>query len=402
MDVPDEYTSGFGLPGHALFDIERTRRVLENKWFLVGARGDVANVGDVFTFRVLDDSYFLVHSDDGEIRCMVNRCAHQSARLFNEPTSRCAASLVCPNHQWSYQRDTGLLRAAPAMGRDFLTTNVGQRSNLTTIATAEIAGMIFACLGDSPSTSDIDEMRDVLAPYTDPFGAEVGGYKLAHHHREVVDANWLLVMINNRECLHCRRNHKGLCDLFDPSSFNGATTPRYAKLFDDAVSRWETLGLEWREKAFVPNDSCRVARYPMQPGFSSITFDGAPASKKCIGPFTGHDESTLSMWFNPNAWVHFASDHIATNWVLPIDDTSCELYTSWIVREDAEEGVDYEIDHLTDVWQVTNAEDVGLCRSMTAGARSSHYRPGPFSPDERFCTQFCDWFMEHSALTTAP
>jgi Rieske 2Fe-2S family protein len=66
------------------------------------------------------------------------------------------------------------------------------------------------------------------------------------------------------------------------------------------------------------------------------------------------------------------------------------------VHEDAEEGVDYDVGHLTDVWRVTNAEDVGLCNSMTQGARSSYYRPGRFAPDEQFCMQFCDWYMRHS------
>ncbi|MFD2739623.1 SRPBCC family protein [Sulfitobacter aestuarii] len=49
------------------------------------------------------------------------------------------------------------------------------------------------------------------------------------------------------------------------------------------------------------------------------------------------------------------------------------------------------------MWKVTNAEDVGLCMSMSDGAKSDHYRPGPFSPDERHCVQFCDWIMKYSA-----
>ena len=91
------------------------------------------------------------------------------------------------------------------------------------------------------------------------------------------------------------------------------------------------------------------------------------------------------------------SDHIATNWVLPLDSFRCVLFTSWIVHKDAVEGVDYTEEHMTDVWRVTNGEDVALCESMSAGTRSKHYRPGPFSEDERFCTQFTDWYMKHSA-----
>jgi Rieske 2Fe-2S family protein len=48
-------------------------------------------------------------------------------------------------------------------------------------------------------------------------------------------------------------------------------------------------------------------------------------------------------------------------------------YSSWIVRDNAVEAEDYYVTHLTDVWKVTNAEDVGLCMSMKSGARSTHY-----------------------------
>ena len=99
-----------------------------------------------------------------------------------------------------------------------------------------------------PSPKAVEAMK--LAAESANFYPDGGGYKLAAHHREVVDANWLLVMVNNRECCHCRANHKGLCKLFDPSSFNGATTPAYQALFDRAIERWEALGLEWQEQPF--------------------------------------------------------------------------------------------------------------------------------------------------------
>ncbi len=391
-----EYTSGFGFPSEVLFDMDRAQRLFDNKWFFVGTRGDVRQQRDYFTFDMLGDQFMLIHGSDGQIRCYVNRCAHQSAKLLRDETGACGASLVCPNHQWSYNIDTGALRGAPVMGRDFMGTDLAARSVLTSIPLREVAGMLFACLGDDPNEDDPDEMATMLAPYTDPFALEKGGYKLAFHHREIVPANWLLIMINNRECCHCRQNHKGLLKLFDPSSFNGATTPAYAAQMSSAIQRWEHLGREWKEQPFSPNDCCRVARYPLEENFQSITFDGEPASKKLIGGWDDYDPSTLSMWFNPNAWIHFTSDHIAANWVLPIDGDTCALYSSWIVHEDAVEGEDYDIDHLTDVWRVTNAEDVELCNSMTAGAKSSYYQPGPFATDERFCTQFADWYMHYS------
>lgn len=391
------FATGFGFPQDVVFDTGRAKRLLAKKWFFVGTRGDVPQVRNFLSFELFDNSYFLLHGSDGVIRCMVNRCSHQSARILKAETGKCAASLICPNHQWAYDLNDGSVRSAPGMGADYAKLPDGLSRGLKQVPLVEVAGMLFACLGEDPSQSDLTEIAGILAPYTDPFGLEKGGYKLAHHHREIVDANWLMVMINNRECCHCNMNHKGLTKLFDPSSFNGGRTPAYEALFDRAISRWDALGLHWEEQAFQPNDCCRVARYPMQESYKSITFDGEPASKKLIGPFTEHDQSTLSIWFNPNAWIHFTSDHIATNWVLPLGQDKCALYSSWIVHEDAVVDEDYNVEHLTDVWKVTNAEDVDLCMSMTSGVRSDHYRPGPFAPDEKFCIQFCDWYMTHSA-----
>ena len=390
------YTSGYGLPAEVLFDVERSRRLLSNRWFFAGTRGDVPRPRDWLTFRVFDDEFFLLHGTDGTIRCFVNRCAHQSARVLRGHHGSSSARLVCPNHQWSYSIDSGELAAAALMGPDFMATELARCSGLTELPVREVAGMLFAGLGDHEALADLDRVDELLAPYTDPFGLDRGGYRLAHHHREVVPANWLLVMVNNRECCHCRQNHKGLLKLFDPSSFNGGHSDAYDALFSAAVERWEDAGRAWKEQAFDAHDSVRVARYPLREGWSSTTFDGAPASTRLIGGWEHHDSSTLSMWFNPNAWVHFTSDHIATNWVLPLDGEHCELYSSWIVHEDAVEGEDYDLDHLTEVWEVTNAEDVDLCNSMTQGAKSAWYRPGPFAPDERFCRQFCDWFMRWS------
>lgn len=390
------YVSGYSFPADVLFDVERSKRLLRSKWFFVGTRGDVPQPRDWMTFEIFDDEFFLVHETGGEIRCFVNRCAHQSARLVRGQTGSCGPNLVCPNHQWTYDIGTGGLKAAQMMGQGFAKTEQGQASYLDQIPVREIAGMLFACLDAGASPADLDRVQDVLAPYVDPFGLGHGGYKLAHHDREVVPANWLLVMINNRECCHCRVNHKGLMEVFDASSFNGASSPAYDKLLSDSAHRWDELGIAWEEQAFEPDDYCRVARYPMLDGHKSITFDGKPASKKLIGPWKTYDASTLSIWLNPNAWIHFTSDHIATNWVLPLDGERCALYTSWIVHQDAVEGTDYNLDHLTDVWRITNSEDVELCNSMTRGAQSSYHRPGPFSEDERFCKQFCDWYMRYS------
>jgi len=358
-----QYKSGYGFPQEVYFDLKRMQYLFSNKWFFVATRGDIPKRGNFFKFDLLNESYFLVHAADGSIKCFVNRCAHQSARLVNDATGKCGARIICPNHQWAYDITSGRLAHANGMPEEFIDSPDGKEIYLDEIAVQEVDGLIFACLGIEPTTRDLDVISDLIAPYTNPFALGGGGYKPAFHNREIIEASWLSVMINNRECMHCARNHKQLLKLFDAASFNGASTPDYEALLTAAQTRWNKKDLAWEEKPFTDSADCRVARYPLAAGYQSITFDGKPACQKLIGPHieTGYDEGTLSIWLNPNAWIHMASDHIATNWVLPLDENRC----------------------------------------TSAGIRSAHYRPGPFSKDEQFCKQFCDWYMQHSKPTLA-
>ncbi len=391
----DDYKPGYSFPRDILFDENRMKCLFDKKWFFVGTRGDVPTPKDYFKFDLFNDSYFLLHGTDGVIRCIVNRCSHQSARLVNEQTGKMSASIVCPNHSWSYHLNSGELRHAPHMPADFASSEQGKSCGLHFIPLKEVGGMLFACLGENPPHEDLITMEQQISSYVNPYGLDKAGFKLAFHRREEVDANWLLVMINNRECCHCRRNHRGLMNMFHDASF-GVIDDSYHEAHKAATARWDKLGLQWKEYPFDPHDCYKINRLPLKEGFKSLTFNGEAACKKCIGPFTEHEQSTLSLWFNPNAWIHFASDHISTNWVLPINADKCALYTSWIVHADAKEGEDYTEQQLTKVWEVTNNEDVTLVCSMTEGTKSDHYRPGPFSNDERFCRQFCNWYYEYS------
>ncbi|MFD2741753.1 Rieske 2Fe-2S domain-containing protein [Sulfitobacter aestuarii] len=91
-----QYSSGFGLPQSVIFDVERTLRALCRKWFFVGTRGDIPQPRNYFNFQIFEDQYFLIHGTDGAIRCMVNRCSHQSARLLKADIGKCPASIVSP------------------------------------------------------------------------------------------------------------------------------------------------------------------------------------------------------------------------------------------------------------------------------------------------------------------
>ena len=70
------------------------------------------------------------------------------------------------------------------------------------------------------------------------------------------------------------------------------------------------------------------------------------------------------------------------------------LRTKWLVHKDAVEGVDYDLQKLTEVWLATNAQDSELVSFCQEGARSTAYEPGPYSPHtEMLVEKFCNWYV---------
>ena len=68
------------------------------------------------------------------------------------------------------------------------------------------------------------------------------------------------------------------------------------------------------------------------------------------------------------------------------------MRTTWLVHEDAVEGVDYDLKRLTEVWMATNAQDKRLAENNHLGVASRAYEPGPYAPSEFMLNHFTDWY----------
>ena len=79
--------------------------------------------------------------------------------------------------------------------------------------------------------------------------------------------------------------------------------------------------------------------------------------------------------------------------VLPISPTETEVTTKWLVHKDAVEGVDYDLENLTQVWIATNDEDRQVVEENQRGINSPAFVPGPYSQiQEDGVIQFVDWY----------
>ena len=78
-----------------------------------------------------------------------------------------------------------------------------------------------------------------------------------------------------------------------------------------------------------------------------------------------------------------------------MNNSKCDIY--WLVRSDAKEGKDYDVDELTWLWDVTTEADKTIIVNNSKGVHSRYYKPGPFSGMERLERRYIEWILQELA-----
>lgn len=376
------------LPGPMYTSVEAYEadlaRIWAREWIFAAPSAELRETGDYSAFEIGPWPVVLVRGADGALRGFHNVCRHRGSRICTEETGR-AARLVCPYHRWTYDT-AGKLLWAKDMVEGFDKTDHG----LIPVHVAEGGGMVFVNLSDTPP--DPTEMLAALARYAAPHSP--ADLKVAHRTSLVEDGNWKLTLENNRECYHCGGNHPSLCKTFDENpDLVGADDASSAPEGAAHVNRCEAAGLPSRYLAGGPGAQWRLVRIPLLPGTISYTLDGAAAVEPGLPGMPFPDAGTLLFYHYPNTWNHFLSDHVLFFRVLPKGPGQTEVTTFWLVHKDAEAGVNYDLQRLTEVWIATNAEDAHVVAETHRGVSSPAFRPGPYSmKQESGVLQFVDWY----------
>ncbi|EAR51376.1 putative aromatic-ring hydroxylating dioxygenase, alpha-subunit [Oceanicola granulosus HTCC2516] len=364
-------------------------------WLFALPACQLAKPGAYARLQIGAYNVILVKGADGEIRAFHNSCRHRGSVLCKDAAGQ-VAKLVCPYHQWTYELD-GRLIWARDMGPDFDPA----AWSLKPVHSRELCGLIYICLAGEPP--DFAPFADLARPYLEVH--DLGRAKVAHTSSIVENGNWKLVWENNRECYHCGGTHPALCRSFplDPEvagvSADGSISPRLQAHFD----RCEAAGApaQFRLAGFA--GQYRFARMPLQAPAVSYTMDGKPAVRRPLGRVGLADAGSLLAFHYPSTWNHFLPDISLTFRVTPIGPQQTEVTTWWLVDKDAVEGVDYDLDRLTEVWLATNDEDRAIVEGNQLGINSPAYAPGPYSPvQEDGVEQFVDWYVRTMQRSHAP
>ena len=121
--------------------------------------------------------------------------------------------------------------------------------------------------------------------------------------------------------------------------------------------------------------------------------NGGPVAP-LLGKLKDYDGGGSDFNFGPFSFMLAYSDHVVAYVFTPTGHKSskCEIY--WMVRGDAQEGRDYDVDELTWLWDVTTISDKEIIVNNSKGVHSKYYEPGPFSGMEKEENSYIEWILQ--------
>jgi phenylpropionate dioxygenase-like ring-hydroxylating dioxygenase large terminal subunit len=331
-----------------VFETE-AQRIFLRQWTFVAHESQVAAAGEYVTDEIAGESFILVRDENGALHALLNTCRHRGHRLCDDEGGS-ARRFVCPYHQWTYHLD-GRLSHVPGAPEQLELAEWGLHRGHVEVW----HGLVFVSLSESvppPLTPSLDAFA------SDMTRARPERLKEAFRESYAIAANWKIVLENYLECYHCRSNHPELCSAMALDAMYAATD-------------------EWSGE-YVGGAT------PLKPGHLTMSIDGGlvapPLGDEVMPDGSIPGDSGFGIVPMLTRLICHA-DHMVVHLLRPIDVGHTKWETRWFVSDTAVEGVDYDVNELTQVWRATNRQDISLCESAARGIRSRRFVPGPLHPE---------------------
>ena len=360
-------------------------RMLFKHWHCAGHVSQLPTAGDWIELAIDVESIIVVRGDDSEIRALANVCRHRGSRLCDGPAGHAAGGrLTCPYHGWVYRTDGSLVHARMMAG-DFRLDDHG----LASLPVRVIEGLIFVSIETPPLA--LDEVEHMLQRTVGPLGW--ADARTVHTETFSIAANWKLALENQVECYHCAPSHPEFFKVHSQGRVDIATARAFA------LERAKAQGIDipcrdqWALAALPGQEADYCNRYAMWGGAATASEDG-----QLVAPlmgFTEPDGGFTIFYVGPlNHFLAYA-DYGAIFRYAPRSVDRTDLVVTWLVRGDAEEGVDFDLDRLTWLWRVTCAADRRIVEANQQGVNSRFYEPGPYAmPIESSTDRFVEWYLD--------
>jgi phenylpropionate dioxygenase-like ring-hydroxylating dioxygenase large terminal subunit len=373
---------------------EEVQKLFSNQWLPLDHASRIPNPGDYFLTSIVGESIIIVRGKDDQIYAHYNVCRHRGSKVCVEPEGN-VSRLTCPYHAWTYNLN-GSLVAARLMHEGFKKEDYGLKPCHLRVHD----GLIFINLSTG-TPPDFDEMIAPLLPFISLHGLDDA--KIAHREVYPTDANWKLVLDNFFECYHCAPAHPEYSRVHSAAKLMAfGAGPDSGS--EDAMKEFEPEMVEWQARAqelghFTGSHAARgvgsfqgAMRAPIKRGSLSETRDGTPVST-LMGKFKDFDGGQTAVSFNPFGTLLMSNDFAVLLRFIPHSATRSDMEVIWMVRADAVEGKDYDLEKLIWVWDVTTKQDKDIIEWNKAGVMSRHYEPGPYSTQEAASAKLIEWYL---------
>ncbi len=378
---------GFSLPSafyvaDAAFELDM-ERIFMRSWLYVGHVSQIAERGDYFLFEIANESVIVVRDSQDEIHALANVCRHRGSRVCREPSGNSKA-FVCPYHGWVYDLDGGL-RSKRYMGQGFDPSKYG----LKRVQSRIFEGLIFINFADQPSDFSLstEKLGELLAPL------ELDSTKVAARANYPVEANWKLALENYLECYHCSPAHPEYAKVHAlrlPDDRLGPLREQFYQGDNPNGLSNEKLNEGYSVGVFEPE--VYYCRSPLADNVLSGSEDGQPVAP-LLGRLVAHDGGQIDVSIGLVTFLLIYTDHAVVYRFTPRGPKRADMEVTWLVNESATEGVDYDLDKLTWMWDVTSKADKRIIDDNQAGVCSRFYEPGPYSEMESAPDSFAQWYL---------
>jgi anthranilate 1,2-dioxygenase large subunit/terephthalate 1,2-dioxygenase oxygenase component alpha subunit len=190
-----------------LYDQEQKTLFRGPTWNFVALETEIAKPGDYKTTFVGDTPVVVVRDQEGNINCVVNRCAHRGATLLFDGAGN-TGDFTCVYHNWRYDLKGDLksvafqhgVRKIGGMPADFQMC----KHNLTKARVEVFHGLVFATFSDeTPSLQTYlgERMSSHIARVFNRPVQILGTYS------QILRSNWKLYMENVKDSYHASLLH---------------------------------------------------------------------------------------------------------------------------------------------------------------------------------------------------
>jgi phenylpropionate dioxygenase-like ring-hydroxylating dioxygenase large terminal subunit len=196
-----------------LFELER-RRVFGRAWMFLGHESEIPEPGDYVVRRIVDDSFIVARSEEGEISVMLNMCLHRGMQVCRSELGN-ASHFRCPYHAWTY-KNSGELVGVPFHKDAYGGEDGLRRKGVSLLKAPRVdtyAGMIFASLDEG--AKDLDDYLGGFRFYLDFYlGQSAEGAEVHGPQRFRVKANWKIGAENFAgDTYHTPHTHASVVDI---------------------------------------------------------------------------------------------------------------------------------------------------------------------------------------------